>query len=122
MDSAALRSGEIRITMNKDKIGAKGFQYATRGAGLSNKEQPTRSVAVMPTTTTTQPPAAPTSSGQPQRSPSDQASKPVTYHAMPAIATKTVTAYDIYNGSAQQGHLGVELQPLSKPGWKQADI
>lgn len=120
MDSAALRSGEIRITMNKEKNGVQGFQYSTRGAGLSNKGQPTRPAAVVPATTT--PSSAPTSPRQPQPSPSDRASKPVTYHAMPAIATKTVTAYDIYNGGAQQGHLGVELQPLSKSGWKQADI
>lgn len=83
MDNFSLRSGEIRITPKLSKGVPIGFD--TEGAGI----QPS--------------------------TPKKKKESPVVvtaYTAVPAIATKTVKAQDVYMAVPQHGNFGVEMQPL----------
>lgn len=85
MDNYSLRSGEIRITPKLSKGVTIGFE--TQGAGI----QP---------------------SITPKKERADRKTQVTSYKAVPAIATKTVTAQDVYMAVPQHSNFGVELQPL----------
>ena len=84
MDNFSLRSGEIRITPKMSKGIPIGFD--THGAGI----QP----------------------ATPKKAKSDQKAQVTSYKSVPAIATKTVKAQDVYMAVPQHNSFGVELQPL----------
>ena len=88
MDSCSLRSGEIRIVMNMEKGIPMGF--ATQGAGI----QPLSKEGEKKKQETAKP-------------------KVTAYEDIPAIATKTVKAQDIYQAAPQHASFGVELKPLA---------
>jgi hypothetical protein len=91
IDSNLLKAGEIRFTMNK-----MGLVHAA-GAGIQ-----------------------PTVGGKKnQRAEVDEEKTPVVekpkiiaYEGIPAIASKTVKAQDVYKAAQQHDNLGLELQPL----------
>jgi LysM repeat protein len=84
MDASTLKSGEIRITMNMNNQ-AGVPRFNAQGAGLHPKNKVQKEEKVQ-----------------------------VQVQVMPAIATKTVKAQDVYKASTQHSQIGVELQPLTK--------
>lgn len=87
MDTCSLRSGEIRIVMSMNKGIPTGF--ATQGAGI----QPT--------------------SKKGDKKKKETKTKVTAYEDIPAIATKTVKAQDIYQAAPQHDNFGVEMKPLA---------
>jgi hypothetical protein len=87
IDANELKSGEIRFTMNKMGTG-----LHAAGAGIRQKE--TEEKAKDEKTTVVEKP------------------KIIAYEGIPAIATKTVKARDVYTAAYQHDNVGVEMRPL----------
>lgn len=99
MDHFSLRSGEIRITPKLNKGIPVGFD--TKGAGIQPGAVVGRKLQ-----------ATEVSSSESKSSKSYKPPTPTSYKAVPAIATKTVQAQDVYMAIPQHNNFGVEMQPL----------
>lgn len=98
MDGSALKSGEIRITMNSDGFNA-------RGAGISMMSS-SEGTNQNGTCEESSPPSTPAKKRTPI--------KPISKAAIPAIATKTVKAEDVVKAADQHNNFGVELRSFPK--------
>jgi hypothetical protein len=90
IDANELKSGEIRFTMNKMGLHAAGAGIRKHGSGV----EPEGTKAKDEKTTVVEKP------------------KVIAYEGIPAIATKTVKAQDVYKAAQQHDNVGLELQPL----------
>jgi hypothetical protein len=94
MDSNSLKSGEIRITVDKDGLKAKGAGIVfspRKGSAASQDEEVQRKAESAKKKTHV---------------------KPISKAAIPSIATKTVKSEDVVNAASQHGNYGVELSTL----------
>jgi hypothetical protein len=113
MDHFSLRSGEIRITPKMSKGIPIGFD--TKGAGIQPAAQsPTKQVkqTLANALTSVVPHHKQQQEDESKRHHKSQPPKVTSYKAVPAIASKTVQAHDIYLAVPQHNNFGVELQPL----------
>jgi hypothetical protein len=93
MDSNSLKSGEIRITVDKDGLKAKGagIVFSPRKGTTGSQEE---------------------SQGKAESAKKKTHVKPISKAAIPSIASKTVKSEDVVNAASQHGNYGVELSTL----------
>jgi hypothetical protein len=90
-DASSLKAGEIRITSTGGQLDAQGAGIKKGPVVVSEDDESDETVMIKPL---------------PQLTPSD---------AIPAIASKTAKAHDIYVAQQGQGVFGVEMRSLTKP-------
>ena len=89
LDASALRAGEIRITSTKGYLNAHGAGIRQVPVVVPDEEDETTRTKSVPKVTPKE--------------------------AVPAIASKTAKARDIYLAQQGQGEFGVEMKSLTKP-------
>lgn len=90
IDANVLKSGQIRLTLSKES----GFR--AQGAGIPRYKQA----------------SIPEECEEPIAVEKPTVVKPLPRSAIPAIATKTIKAEDMYNAAPQHNNYGVELKEL----------
>ena len=99
MDSCSLKSGEIRIKMTMK--GGVPVSYSAQGAGIQPKTKPAASTEKKDETEKTAKKSETTTT------------KVTPVKDIPAIASKTVKASDVYKAAAQHDNCGFELKVIN---------